>query len=247
MRTHVTVPTGEPAAPVVVALLRRWPTALAVGAGRHGVPGASGRGRSMIRVLLADDEDMIREALVSLLDREADIDVVATAADGRTAVREALAHRVDVAVVDLQMPVMDGIAVVGELARVLPSCRVVVLTGHGGPVVLRRALASGARGFLAKGAPGAALAEVVRRVQDGQRYVDPVLAADALTAPPTPLTPREAEVLALAAADRPVRDVARALFLSPGTVRSHLATITAKLGAPTRADAHRLAQENGWI
>lgn len=201
----------------------------------------------MIRVLLADDEEMVRDALVSLLDREPDIEVVASAADGAAAVRLALAHRVDVAVVDLQMPGADGLAVVAELARLLPSCRVVVLTGHGGPAVLRRALTSGARGFLAKGAPGAALADVVRRVDDGQRYVDPVLAADALTAPPSPLTPREAEVLALAAADRPVRDVARALFLSPGTVRNHLSAITAKLGVPTRAEAHRTAQQNGWL
>lgn len=201
----------------------------------------------MIRVLLADDEEMIRDALVSLLDREPDIEVVATAADGITAVEGALAHRVDVAVVDLQMPGMDGLAVVEELARALPSCPVVVLTGHGGTVVLRRALASGARGFLAKGAPGAALADVVRRVRDGQRYVDPVLAADALTAPPSPLTPREAQVLAVAAADTPVRDVARSLFLSPGTVRNHLSAITAKLGVQNRADAYRSAQENGWI
>jgi two-component system response regulator DesR len=201
----------------------------------------------MIRVLLAEDAELIREALVSLLQREPDIDVVATAPDGTAAVREALAHRPDVAVVDLQMPGLDGLGVVAELARALPSCPVVILTGHGRPQVLRQALASGARGFLAKGAPGTALADVIRRVREGHRYVDPILAADALTAPPSPLTPREAEVLAAAGADRPIREVSRALFLSPGTVRNYLAAVTQKLGVESRADAHRTAQENGWI
>lgn len=201
----------------------------------------------MIRVLLAEDEELIRDALASLLRREADIDVVATAPDGSVAVELALAHRPDVAVVDLEMPGLDGLQVVTEFARVLPSCPVVILTGHGKPLVLRRALASGAKGFLAKGAPGTALADVIRRVREGHRYVDPLLAADALTAPPSPLTPRETEVLATAGTDRPVRDVARALFLSPGTVRNYLAAATAKLAARNRADAHRIAQDHGWI
>ena len=136
---------------------------------------------------------------------------------------------------------------VTELGRVLPGCPVVILTGHGRPLVLRRALASGARGFLAKGAPGTALADVIRRVHEGHRYVDPILAADALTAPPSPLTPREAEVLSAAGADRPVREVARALFLSPGRVRNYLVAVTAKLGAASRGDAYRSAREQGWI
>lgn len=201
----------------------------------------------MIRVLLAEDQELIREALTSLLGREPDLEVVATAADGRAAVEQALRVRPDVAVVDLEMPRLDGLGVVGELTRALPSCRTVILTGHGRPRVLRQALASGACGFLAKGAPGAALADVVRRVHAGQRYVDPVLAADALTAPPSPLTPREAEVLAAAGPDRPVREVARALFLSPGTVRNYLVAVTQKLGASNRAAAYRSAREQGWI
>lgn len=200
-----------------------------------------------IRVLLAEDEELIREALVGLLERELDIEVVAIAADGRQAIDRALAHRPDVAVVDLQMPVVDGIGVITELGRLLPSCAGVILTGHGRPHVLRRALASGARGFLAKGAPGTALADVVRRVHEGHRYVDPILAADALTAPSSPLTPRETEVLTVAREDRPIRDVARALFLSPGTVRNYLAAITQKLGAESRAEAYRIARDNGWV
>jgi len=201
----------------------------------------------VIRVLLADDEELIREALVGLLAREPDIEVVATAADGRQAIESALAHRPDVAVVDLQMPGVDGIGVLAELGRQLPGCAGIILTGHGRPHLLRQALTSGARGFLAKGAPGSALADVVRRVHEGKRYVDPVLAADALTAPPSPLTPREAEVLGSAGADRPIREVSRALFLSPGTVRNHLTAATAKLAAGSRADAYRIARENGWI
>jgi two-component system response regulator DesR len=200
-----------------------------------------------IRVLLAEDEELIREALAELLKRESDIDVVATAADGRQAIDRALAHRPDVAVVDLQMPVVDGIGVITELGRQLPACAGVILTGHGRPHVLRRALTSGARGFLAKGAPGTALADVVRRVHAGQRYVDPVLAADALTEPPSPLTPRETEVLSVAGEDKPIREVARTLFLSQGTVRNYLAAITQKLQAESRADAYRTAQHNGWI
>ena len=145
------------------------------------------------------------------------------------------------------MPRLDGLGVVAELARALPVCPVVILTGHGRPLVLRRALASGARGFLAKGAPGAALADVIRRVHARAALRRPVLAADALTAPPSPLTPREAEVLAAAGADRPVREVARALFLSPGTVRNYLVAVTAKLGAASRAEAYRSASEQGWI
>ena len=135
-----------------------------------------------------------------------------------------------------------------------PSCagsfrrvRGVILTGHGRPHLLRQALTSGARGFLAKGAPGTALADVVRRVHEGHRYVDPILAADALTAAPSPLTPREAEVLAIAQEDRPIREVARAVFLSPGTVRNYLATITQKLEAGSRAEAYRTARDNGWV
>ena len=200
-----------------------------------------------IRVLLAEDEELIRTALTGLLEREPDIDVVATAADGRQAIDRALAHRPDVAVVDMQMPVVDGIAVVVELGRLLPTCAGVILTGHGRPHLLRKALTSGARGFLAKGAPGTALADVVRRVHEGHRYVDPILAADALTEPPSPLTPRETEVLKIAGEDRPIREVARTVFLSPGTVRNYLAAITQKLEAASRAEAYHIARDNGWI
>ncbi|MFI7214017.1 response regulator [Micromonospora maritima] len=201
----------------------------------------------MIRVLLADDEELIRLALAALLDLEPDIEVVAHAADGRAALAAALAHRPDVAVLDLEMPPPGGVAVAAELARVLPACAPVILTGHGRPAQLRPALAAGVRGFLAKGAPGGALADVIRRVRSGARYVDPALAADALTLPECPLTPRELETLRLAELGTPVAVIARRTHLAAGTVRNHLSACVQKLGAADRAEAVRRAREAGWL
>ncbi|GAB3179193.1 LuxR family two component transcriptional regulator [Micromonospora palomenae] len=201
----------------------------------------------MIRVLLADDEELIRQALAALLGLEDDLEVVAQAADGRTALDAARAHRPDVAVVDLEMPAPGGIALAAELGRALPSCAVVILTGHGRPGHLRQALTAGARGFLAKGAPGGALADVIRRVHAGSRYVDPALAADALTLPPCPLTPRELETLRLAEYGAPVAVIARRTGLAAGTVRNHLSASVQKLGAADRAEAVRIAREAGWL
>jgi two-component system, NarL family, response regulator DesR len=200
-----------------------------------------------IRVLLADDEELIRTAIAALLALEPDLDVVAQAGDGRAAVDATVAHRPDVAVVDLEMPHLDGIAVAAQLATAAPKCAVVILTGHGRPPHLQRALAAGARGFLPKGAPGGALADVIRRVHGGARYVDPALAAEALTARPCPLTPRELDVLRAAGLDTPVTAVARRVQLSQGTVRNHLAAIATKLGVPSRAEAYRTALDEGWL
>lgn len=200
-----------------------------------------------IRVLLADDEDLVRAGVAALLELEPDITVVAQAGDGRAAVDAARAHRPDVAVIDLEMPGADGITVTRELAGTVPGCAIVILTGHGRPPHLQQALTAGASGFVPKGAPGTVLADVVRRVHGGARYVDPALAADALDAPPCPLTARELEVLRTAGADLPVPAIARRLHLSPGTVRNHLAAITAKLDAGSRAEAHRRAVEQGWL
>ncbi|TBL33316.1 response regulator transcription factor [Verrucosispora sp. SN26_14.1] len=200
----------------------------------------------MIRVLLADDEELIRAALAALLELEADLTVVAQAADGPAAVIAALAHRPDVAVVDLAMPGQDGFGVAAELARVLPECAVVILTGQGRPPHLARALSAGARGFLPKGAPGGALADVIRRVHAGGRYVDPALAADALSIPPCPLTPRELETLRLAEDGSSVAAIARRAHLSSGTVRNYLALAVQKLGVDNRAEAVRVARDCGW-
>ncbi|MFI5837257.1 response regulator [Micromonospora sp. NPDC051300] len=201
----------------------------------------------MIRVLLADDEELIRLALAALLDLEPDIEVVAHAADGRTALAAALAHRPDVAVLDLEMPPPGGVEVAAELTRLLPGCASVILTGHARPAQLRPALTAGARGFLAKGAPGGALADVIRRVRAGARYVDPALAADALTLPECPLTPRELETLRLAELGTPVAVIARRTHLAAGTVRNHLSASVQKLGAADRAEAVRRAREAGWL
>ena len=200
-----------------------------------------------IRVLLADDEELIRTALAALLALEPDLDVVAHAGDGRAAVDATVAHRPDVAVVDLEMPHLDGIQVAAELATAAPTCAVVILTGHGRPPHLQRALAAGAKGFLPKGSPGGALADVIRRVHGGARCVDPVLAADALTARPCPLTPRQLDVLRAAGLDTPVSTVGRRVRLSQGTVRNHLAAIATKLGVQSRAEAYRTAQDEGWL
>lgn len=201
----------------------------------------------MIRVLLADDEDLIRAALAALLGLEPDLEVVAQASDGRAAVDTALAHHPDVAVIDLEMPRLDGLEVTTELAIALPSCAVVILTGHGRPQHLQRALSAGAKGFLPKGSPGGTLADVIRRVHAGARYVDPALAADALTAPECPLTPRELDVLRLAEYDTPVSAIAKQTHLSNGTVRNYLAAAISKLGVSTRSEAFRTAHDNGWL
>jgi two-component system, NarL family, response regulator DesR len=202
---------------------------------------------SPLRVLLADDESTIRAALVALLNLEPDLLVVADAVDGVTAVDQARRHRPDVAVLDLDMPGLDGIEVVRELRRVLPSCATVVLTGHGRPGHLKRALDAGARGFVAKGAPAETLADVIRRTHRGQRYVDPTLAADALTAPANPLTDRELEVLRLAAMDLPTSVIARRTNLATGTVRNYVAAATSKLGGSSKSQAIATARRNGWL
>ena len=167
-----------------------------------------------VRVLLADDESTIRAALAALLSLEADLVVVAQAADGTEAVEQARRHRPDVAVVDLEMPGLDGIAVVAELRRAAPECRTVVLSGRGRPAHLRDALEAGAHAYVAKGAPAGTLAEVIRGVCRDERYVDPALAAEALTAPVNPLTERELEVLRLAALDLPTAVIARRTHLA---------------------------------
>jgi two-component system, NarL family, response regulator DesR len=200
-----------------------------------------------IRVLLADDEHLIRAGVAALLELEPDITVVAQAGNGRDAIDAARAHRPDVAVIDLEMPGADGMAVTRELAAAVPGCAIVILTGHGRPAHLQRALAAGAAAFVPKGSPGTVLADVVRRVHAGGRYVDPELAAAALAAPPCPLTPRELEVLGAAGPDTPVAVVGRRLHLSSGTVRNHLAAIVGKLSATSRSDAHRIAVDRGWL
>ncbi len=200
-----------------------------------------------LRILVADDESTIRAALAALLSLEDDLHVVAQAADGREALEQARRHRPDVAVLDLQMPGPDGIEVVAALRVAAPHCAAVVLSGRGRPAHLRDALQAGALAFVAKGAPAGTLAEVIRGAHRGLRYVDPALAAEALTAPANPLSERELEVLQLAALDLPTAVIARRTHLAAGTVRNYVAAATAKLGAQTKPQAVAIARARGWI
>ncbi len=200
-----------------------------------------------IRILLADDEHLIRTALAQLLDLEPDLDVVAQAATGDEALAMAAKHTVDVAVLDLQMPGPDGIAVAERLGAELPGCGVVIVTSHGRPGHLKRALQSGVRGFLPKTTSAATLAEVVRKVHAGGRHVDPDLAAEAIAAGDSPLTSREADVLELSADGTTIEEIATRAALSPGTVRNYLSSAITKLGAANRHDAWATARRMGWI
>jgi two-component system, NarL family, response regulator DesR len=200
-----------------------------------------------IRVLLADDEHLIRLALAQMLDLEDDLSVVAEAATGDEAVAMAIKESVDVAVLDLQMPGLDGIAVAERLSDQLPGCGAVIVTSHGRPGHLKRALSAGVRGFLPKTTSAVTLADVVRKVHAGGRHVDPELAAEAIAAGDSPLTPREADVLELAVGGAPVEEIAARAHLSPGTVRNHLSAAAAKLGAPNRHAAVEAARRHGWI
>lgn len=201
----------------------------------------------MIRVLLADDENLIRSALASLISLQEDLEVVAQAASGDEAVAMARRYRPDVAVLDLQMPGLDGIAVAEALAIDLPACASLILTSYGRPGHLKRALAAGVRGFLPKTVSAQVLADVVRSVHRGGRYVDPELAADAISAGDSPLTAREADVLELAADGATVEEIAQRAALSPGTVRNYLSSAAAKLGTANRYEAIQKARTNGWI
>jgi two-component system response regulator DesR len=201
----------------------------------------------VIRVLLADDEHLIRSALATLLGLESDLEVVAQAASGDEALAMARRHRPDVAVLDLQMPAPDGIAVAERLRELVPGCASLIVTSHGRPGHLKRALGAGVRGFLPKTVSADVLATVVRTVHGGGRYVDPELAAEAISAGDSPLTSREADVLELASGGAPVEEIAERASLSPGTVRNYLSSAAAKLGASNRHEAVHVARRQGWI
>ncbi|MFJ3395130.1 response regulator [Leifsonia aquatica] len=200
----------------------------------------------MIRVLIADDEGMIRSALAALLRLEADIEVVAECSDGEQAVAEALRTTPDVCLLDLEMPGLDGVEVAARLTRALPT-RCIVITRHARPGVLRRALAAGVSGFLPKSRDAAEVAAVIRTVEAGRRYVDPEVAADALSDERSPLTDRELDVLRAGRRGETTGQIARALSLAPGTVRNHVSAVIGKLSVSTRQQAVLIAEERGWI
>ena len=201
----------------------------------------------MIKVLLADDQALVRGAMAALLDMEPDLKVVAEVGRGDEVVDAVRDHEVDVALLDVEMPGMDGVAAARELHRVVPSCRVLMVTTFGRAGYLRQAMAAGASGFIVKDTPARQLADAVRRVHEGLRVVDPALAAQSLAQGDSPLTEREADVLRSARDGGTVADIARDLHLSEGTVRNHLSSAIGKTGARTRAEAVRLAVDNGWL
>jgi two-component system, NarL family, response regulator DesR len=201
----------------------------------------------VIRVLIAEDQGLVRGALTALLGLEGDIEVVAEAGRGDEVVPRALEVNPDVALLDIEMPGLDGLAAAAQLRRALPACRVLMLTTFGRPGYLRRAMEAGASGFLLKDAPATELASAIRRAAAGGRVVDPALALEALSEGSNPLSEREREVLTATIEAATIADIAKRLSLSEGTVRNHLSAAIQKVGARNRAEAARIALEKGWI
>ena len=200
-----------------------------------------------IRVLLAEDQAMIREALAALLSFEDDIEVVAQVGRGDEVTAAALASKPDVALLDIEMPGMDGLTAAAALSQASPGTKIVILTTFGRPGYLRRAMEAGASGFVVKDSPADRLARTIRQVLSGQRVNDPELAAAALSEGASPLTPRERDVLAASQDGATIAEIAAALYLSEGTVRNYLSSCIQKTGARNRAEALRVAEERGWL
>ncbi|HEY2769681.1 MAG TPA: response regulator transcription factor [Solirubrobacteraceae bacterium] len=201
----------------------------------------------MIRVLIAEDQGMVRGALASLLELEPDIEVVAQVSRGDEVVAAATAAKPDIALLDIEMPGATGLQAAQQLRATEPSVRILILTTFGRPGYLRTAMEHGASGFLLKDAPASELAGAIRRAIAGERIVDPGLAAVALSQGESPLTPREHEVLEASRRHATVAELAAALYLSPGTVRNHLSSVMQKLDARNRGEAVRVAEERGWL
>ena len=200
-----------------------------------------------IRVLVADDQALVRGAVAALLSLEPDLAVVAEVERGDQVVVAARANAPDVAVLDIEMPGIDGIAAAEVLRREVPTCRVLIVTTFGRPGYLRRAMESGASGFIVKDAPAKRLADAIRRVHAGLRVVDPELAAESLAVGENPLTPREADVLREARDGSSVAEIAARLFLGDGTVRNYLSSAIGKTGSRNRVEAVLIAEQKGWL
>ncbi len=201
----------------------------------------------MIRILIAEDMHMLRRALVTLLELEDDMEVVAELSSGNEIVPAAQVVRPDIAILDVDLPGTDGITAAQALYTAVPECRTLILTSLGRPGNLRRALAAHASGFLLKDAEPAQLATAIRSVMAGGRPIDPQLALAALDSDACPLTEREVEVLRLAGDGAEPAEIAERLYLSAGTVRNYLTTVVSKLNARNRVDAIRIAREAGWV
>jgi two-component system response regulator DesR len=201
----------------------------------------------MIRILIAEDQGMVRGALAALLAFEPDLEIVAEVSSGDQVVAAAREADPDVALLDVEMPGLDGIEAAAELRREVPDCTPLILTTFGRPAYLRRAMEAGAAGFLVKDAPAERLANAIRRAAGGERVVDPELAAAALADGESPFTPREREVLEAGSGGAPISEIAERLHLSEGTVRNYLSQAIGKTGARNRVEAWRIARERGWV
>lgn len=201
----------------------------------------------VIRALLAEDQAMVRGALAALLALEPDIEIVGEVSRGDEVLDRALATQPDIALLDIEMPGLDGLSAAAQLHARLPACKIIILTTFGRPGYLRRAMESGVSGFLVKDAPASQLASAIRRVMGGERVVDPTLAMSALSVGANPLTERERAVLAVAARGASVAEIASALALSEGTVRNYLSSAIQKTGGQNRIEAAQAAERNGWL
>ena len=200
-----------------------------------------------IRILLAEDQAMVRGALTALLQLEDDLEVVAEVSQGDQVLPTAVKTKPDIALLDIEMPGSDGLSAAEALHKRMPSCRIVILTTFGRSGYLRRAMESGAVGFLLKDAPADQLAIAIRRVMAGERVVDPELALSALSDGDNPLTGRERDVLKASLDGASIADIAAQLYLSEGTVRNHISTAIQKLNVHNRMEAAHLARERGWL
>lgn len=201
----------------------------------------------MIRVLIAEDAHLIRGALVALLSLEHDMEVVADVERGDEVLAAAMRTRPDVAILDIDLPGVDGLHAADQLHADVPDCKALVVTGLSQPGHLLRALQVHVRGFMLKDSPADKLADAIRRVAGGERVLDPDLVAAALETGGSPLTAREADVLRTAETGVSTEEIAATLFLSPATVRNYLSNAISKLAARSRIDAIRIAREAGWL
>lgn len=200
-----------------------------------------------IRLLLADDQELVRDALCALLQLQDDFEVVASIGRGDEVAAAAAATRPDVALLDIEMPGLDGLAAAAVLSSQVPDCRVIILTTFGRAGYLRRAMEAGAVGFVVKDAPAETLAEAIRRVSRGEHVIDPALAAATIVAGESPLTARERDVLIASRSGASVAEIAGRLYLAEGTVRNYLSAAMAKTSARNRMDALRIAEDRGWL
>jgi two-component system response regulator DesR len=200
-----------------------------------------------LRILLAEDVAMVRGALVALIELEPDLKVVAAVERGTEIVPTARERLPDIAIIDIDLPGLDGLSAAARLHVEVPCCRTLILTNLGRAGTLRRALTAGVTGYMLKNAPAEELAVAIRNVAAGRRVIDPQLAVTLWNAGQNPLSEREHEVLRLIAGGADPAEIATALHLSVGTVRNYLTTIVTKLNARNRVDAVKTAYDVGWL